>query len=220
MCSSDYIQHVQRRPVGAARRLRQPGTCCRPPPGGCRSRSGLAGAGGDGGHGVLELARRDPPRVSEPAVARVRPGAGRRRQPDLSEHTFAGLARTQALSPDGRCRVFDATANGFVRGEGCGIVVLKRLSDARRDGDQVWADDPRVGDQPGRALHRAHHPERPLAGGVAAAALRRSRVEPRQIGFLECHGTGTSLGDPVEVDAIRSVFGERGPTARGCGSGQ
>ncbi|WP_394836500.1 SDR family NAD(P)-dependent oxidoreductase [Pendulispora rubella] len=125
----------------------------------------------------------------------------------LSEHTTAALARTQAFSPDGRCKTFDASANGFVRGEGCGIVVLKRLSDAKRDGDDVLAV------VRGSAVNQDGRSTGLTAPNVLAQerllrdALERAGVDPNVVGFIECHGTGTSLGDPIETDALRAVFG-------------
>ncbi|WP_394846828.1 SDR family NAD(P)-dependent oxidoreductase [Pendulispora brunnea] len=125
----------------------------------------------------------------------------------LSEHTTAALARTQAFSPDGRCKTFDASANGFVRGEGCGMVVLKRLSDAKRDGDEVLAL------VRGSAVNQDGRSTGLTAPNVLAQeallrdALGRAGVAPDSIGFIECHGTGTSLGDPIETDALRAVFG-------------
>ncbi|MDI1475030.1 type I polyketide synthase [Polyangium sp. y55x31] len=125
----------------------------------------------------------------------------------LSERTTAAVALLQALSPEGRCKTFDASANGFVRGEGAGVVVLKRLSDAQRDGDTILAL------VRGSAVNQDGRSTGLTAPNVLAQeallrdALRNARVEPHEVGFIECHGTGTSLGDPIETDAIRSVFG-------------
>ncbi|MCK6588954.1 MAG: type I polyketide synthase, partial [Polyangiaceae bacterium] len=125
----------------------------------------------------------------------------------LSPLTMMGLSRTQALSPDGRCKTFDASANGYVRGEGCGVVVLKRLSDALRDGDPIWAcvrgswvnHD---GQSAGLTAPNVQAQEKLLR-----EALVRARVSPSDIGYIEAHGTGTPLGDPIEVDALRAVLG-------------
>ena len=131
----------------------------------------------------------------------------------LSPAMMGGLARTQAMSPDGRCRTFDAAANGFVRGEGCGIVVLKRLSAAERDGDRIWAVIR------GSAVNQDGRSTGLTAPNVLAQeallrdALRDARVEAAAIGYVEAHGTGTSLGDPIEVEALRAVLGA--PRANG-----
>jgi phthiocerol/phenolphthiocerol synthesis type-I polyketide synthase A len=113
------------------------------------------------------------------------------------------------LAPDGRCKTFDADANGYVRGEGCGVVVLKRLGDALRDGDSVLAvvrgsavnqDGPSSGQTV---------PSGPAQQALMRAALAASRLGPADIDYLEAHGTGTALGDPIELDALSQVFSER-----------
>lgn len=116
-------------------------------------------------------------------------------------------ARTGALSPDGLCRPFDARANGFTRSEGCGIVVLKRLSDALRDGDRVHAV------LHGSAVNHDGRSSGFTAPNVLAqtrlirAALADAALEPADIGLVEAHGTGTSLGDPIEVEALAEALG-------------
>ena len=126
----------------------------------------------------------------------------------LSPDSTTALWRTQALSPDGRCRTFDALANGYVRGEGCGLVVLKRLRDAQRDGDRIWAV------LRGSAINHDGRSTGLTAPNVLAqesllrAALKDAGVEPAAIGYVETHGTGTSLGDPIEVEALRAVLGK------------
>ncbi|MEU5221040.1 type I polyketide synthase, partial [Streptomyces sp. NPDC020807] len=125
----------------------------------------------------------------------------------LSPTTSLSLARTGALAPDGRCKTFDASADGFGRSEGCGIIVLKRLSDAQRDGDNVLAvvrgsavnhDGPASG---------FTVPNQRAQVSLIRSALDNAGVEPDQVGFVETHGTGTSLGDPIEVGALATVFG-------------
>ena len=131
----------------------------------------------------------------------------------LSPEVMAGLALTRALSPDGHCRTFDARANGYVRGEGCGVLVLKRLSDARRDGDRIWAVIR------GSAVNQDGRSTGLTAPNVLAQqrlireALAAAKVEPAQVDFVETHGTGTALGDPIELEALRAVLG--GPRADG-----
>ncbi|NNJ84898.1 MAG: acyltransferase domain-containing protein, partial [Gammaproteobacteria bacterium] len=127
---------------------------------------------------------------------------------NLLPETTVFCSRVQALSPDGRCKTFDAGANGFVRGEGCGVVVLKRLSDAIDDKDNVLAvirgsainhDGPSSGFTAPNGLAQEK---------LLKQALENARVTPAEVGYIEAHGTGTSLGDPIEVDALGAVFGK------------
>ncbi|NTU85277.1 MAG: type I polyketide synthase, partial [Chloroflexales bacterium] len=113
------------------------------------------------------------------------------------------------LAPDGRCKTFDASANGYVRGEGCGIVVLKRLSDALADGDTISAViRGSTSNQDGRSSGLTA-PSGSSQQAVIRQALANSRVEPAEVGYIEAHGTGTTLGDPIEIGALGAVFGQR-----------
>ncbi len=117
-------------------------------------------------------------------------------------------ANARMLSPDGQCKAFDASANGFVRGEGCGLVVLKRLSDAEADGDRIWSVI--LGsalNQDGTSTGLTVPNERAQAG-VIADALDRAGVAPSEVDYLEAHGTGTEVGDPIELNAAAAVYGE------------
>ena len=134
----------------------------------------------------------------------------------LSPASMEGLAHTQALSPDGRCRTFDAAANGYVRGEGCGLVVLKRLRDAQRDGDRIWAlIRGSATNQDGRSTGLTT-PNVLAQEALLREALASARVEAGAIGYVETHGTGTSLGDPIEVEALRAVVGLARPDGSSC----
>ena len=119
------------------------------------------------------------------------------------------LGRMQMLAPDGRCKAFDARADGFVRGEGCGILVLKRLSDAVRQGDDIRAVI--RGSAVGQDGHSAGltAPSRPAQEAVIRAALANAGLRPAEVDVIEAHGTGTALGDPIEMHALVDVFKER-----------
>lgn len=125
----------------------------------------------------------------------------------LSPEIFIALSRAHMLAPDGRCKTFDASADGFARGEGCGVIVLKRLLDAQADGDRVLAvirGSAINQDGPSSGLTA---PNGPAQEAVIRAALADAGIETSDLGYLEAHGTGTSLGDPQEMQAIGNVFG-------------
>ncbi|HVT99350.1 MAG TPA: beta-ketoacyl synthase N-terminal-like domain-containing protein, partial [Acidobacteriaceae bacterium] len=127
----------------------------------------------------------------------------------LSPEACAAFAQAGMLSPRGICAAFDENADGFVRGEGCGVVVLKRLRDAEAAGDRVLAV----------ILGSAVNQDGASSGltvpnGLAQQALmreahRRAGIEAHQVGYIETHGTGTKLGDPIEAEALGSVFSGR-----------
>ncbi|MCW5313076.1 SDR family NAD(P)-dependent oxidoreductase [Nostoc sp. KVJ3] len=125
----------------------------------------------------------------------------------ISPEFTINLSQARMLSGDGRCKTFDARANGFVRSEGCGVIILKRLSDAVTDGDNILAVIR------ASAINQDGHtsgltvPNGPSQQAVIRQALNNAGIKPDQIGYIEAHGTGTSLGDPIEVTALGAVFG-------------
>ena len=125
----------------------------------------------------------------------------------LSPAVTRSFDQAEAMSPTGRCHAFDAAADGFVRGEGCGVVVLKRLGDALRDGDRVLAVvRGSAVNQDGRSNGlMAPNPAAQMA--VLRAAYASAGVEPREVDYVEAHGTGTLLGDPIEARALGTVLG-------------
>lgn len=125
--------------------------------------------------------------------------------PDMS----VNFSRAQMLAPDGRCKSFDARANGYVRAEGCGIVVLKRLSKAIEAGDPILAlIRGSAVNQDGRSSGLTV-PNGPAQQMVIRDALKSAGLEPSHVSFVETHGTGTALGDPIEADALGGVYGDR-----------
>ncbi|MBF0160032.1 MAG: aminotransferase class I/II-fold pyridoxal phosphate-dependent enzyme [Magnetococcales bacterium] len=129
----------------------------------------------------------------------------------ISPELHIGFSRLQALSPDGRCKTFDDSANGYVRSEGCGVVVLKRLSDAQRDGDRVLALIRGSAINHDGASNGLTVPNGLAQQDVIRQALRDAAVTAAQVDYVECHGTGTSLGDPLEVLSLGEVFQGRDP---------
>ena len=118
------------------------------------------------------------------------------------------MSKAGLLSPDGRCKSFSADANGFGRGEGCGVVVLKRLSDAQRDGDRIMAVV-----RGGAVVHNGFSggitsPSGKAQSRVIRDALKDAGVAPSQVQYLEAHGTGTEFGDPMELGAAAGVYGK------------
>ena len=126
----------------------------------------------------------------------------------LSPWTTVAFSQAGMMASDGRCKTFDAAANGYVRSEGCGIVVLKRLSDALRDRDHI------LGVIRGSAVNHDGRsngltsPNGQAQKALIRRALKNAGVKPHQIGYVEAHGTGTPLGDAVEVDSLWEVIRE------------
>jgi acyl transferase domain-containing protein/surfactin synthase thioesterase subunit len=116
------------------------------------------------------------------------------------------FSQARMMSPDGRCKTFDAAANGYVRGEGCGIVILKRLSDALEDGDDIKAIIRGSAVNQDGASNGITAPNGPSQQAVIRQALNNARVKPVEISYVEAHGTGTPLGDPIEVKSLKSVL--------------
>ncbi len=129
----------------------------------------------------------------------------------ITPHISINHSRARMLAPDGRCKTFDASADGFIRSEGCGVVILRRLSDALANGETLLALIR------GSAVNQDGHtsgltvPHGPSQQAVIRQALANAGLSPGQVGYVEAHGTGTSLGDPIEVGALGAVFGPDRP---------
>ncbi|MGA5042269.1 SDR family NAD(P)-dependent oxidoreductase [Streptomyces capoamus] len=118
-----------------------------------------------------------------------------------------GFAKEGMLSPDGRCKTFAASADGYVRGEGVGMLLLKRLSDAERDGDHIHAVVRATAENHGGRAQALTAPNPNAQTELLVTAYRRAGVDPRSVGYIEAHGTGTALGDPIEINALKTAFG-------------
>ena len=122
--------------------------------------------------------------------------------------TISGC-RHNALSPEGHCKTFDASADGYVRGEGCGVVILKRLKEALASGDNIVAvirGSAINHDGPSSILTA---PNQQAQEQLLHQALKHAKIQPDEVSYIEAHGTGTSLGDPIEIGALETVFGKR-----------
>jgi amino acid adenylation domain-containing protein len=133
----------------------------------------------------------------------------------LSAANSISFSLAGMLAPDGRCRTFDADAKGYVRGEGCGMIVLKRLSDARRDNDNILAVvRGSAVNQDGRT-NGLTAPSAISQQRVIKEAMDFAKIKPEDVGYVEAHGTGTILGDPIEVQALTGAMEGR-PIEKKC----
>ncbi|MFI4954640.1 MAG: type I polyketide synthase, partial [Gammaproteobacteria bacterium] len=124
----------------------------------------------------------------------------------LSPELSINFSQAHMLAADGHCKTFDKAADGYVRGEGCGIVILKRLSDALRNKDRILAVIKGSAVNQDGASGGLTVPNGPAQEAVIRRALAQAQLEPHEIDYIETHGTGTSLGDPIEVNALTQVF--------------
>ncbi len=134
----------------------------------------------------------------------------------LTPESTVTFTKLQMMSPDGRCKTFDANADGFVRGEGVGVVILKRLSDA------LAAGDPIIAVIAGTAVNQDGNSNGITAPNglsqqlVIRQALANAKIKPEQVSYVETHGTGTKLGDPIEVEALAEVIGSAAANEMPC----
>ena len=134
----------------------------------------------------------------------------------LSPETTIVFSQARMMAPDSRCKTFDASADGYVRSEGCGMVVLKRLRDAIEDGDRVLAVIKGSAVNQDGLSNGLTAPNGPAQQAVIRQALENAQVEPAQISYIEAHGTGTELGDPIEVKSLKAVLGEKRSLDQTC----
>ena len=126
----------------------------------------------------------------------------------LSPQGSIALSKARAIAPDGRCKTFDARADGYGRGEGCGVVVLKRLKDALAAGDTIQAVVRGTAVNHDGRSSGLTAPNGPAQQALLREALHNAQLQPHEVGYIEAHGTGTPLGDPIEVGALTEVFGK------------
>lgn len=119
------------------------------------------------------------------------------------------FSRTQSFSPDGKCFTFDERANGFILGEGVGVVVLQKLSEAVKQGRRIFGVIRETCINHGGAAVGLTVPNETAQEMLIRETLERGKINPDSIDYIETHGTGTNLGDPIEVGALKSVFGQR-----------
>ena len=132
----------------------------------------------------------------------------------LTPDVTISFSHARMLARDGQCRTFDAEASGYVRGEGCAVVVLKRLRDAQTDGDRVLAViRGTAANHDGRSAGLTA-PNGPAQQAAIRAALQEANVRSGDVDYVEAHGTGTPLGDPIELQALGAVYGESRPADR------
>jgi acyl transferase domain-containing protein/enoyl-CoA hydratase/carnithine racemase/acyl carrier protein/NAD(P)-dependent dehydrogenase (short-subunit alcohol dehydrogenase family)/SAM-dependent methyltransferase len=132
---------------------------------------------------------------------------------------FVDTSKVSMLSKDGRCFTFDARANGFVPGEGVGVMLLKRLDDAMRDGDPIRAVIRGWGVNQDGKTNGIAAPNPQAQARLMRGIHDRFAIAPDSIGLIECHGTGTALGDPIEVEGLAGAFEGRGVRAASCAIG-
>jgi acyl transferase domain-containing protein len=134
----------------------------------------------------------------------------------IAPEIMVSMSKVGFMSPVGRCKTFDAQADGFVRGEGCGVVVLKRLSDAIANNDRILAViRGSTVNQDGRS-NILTAPNGPAQVALIRESLASAQIDAARIGFFETHGTGTALGDPIEVEAIIEAIGQASPGSGPC----
>ena len=137
----------------------------------------------------------------------------------LSPVSMVAHAKGLPLAPDGRCKTFDARADGYVRGEGVAAMVLKRLSDAVASGDRIWAVIRGSAVNQDGLTNGLTAPNGRAQKAVIEQALANARLSPSAVTLLEAHGTGTSLGDPIEVESLATVYGQRAGDGDSCAIG-
>ena len=126
----------------------------------------------------------------------------------LSPAAYIAFGAAGMLSSDGRCKTFDKRANGYVRGEGCGAILLKPLAAAEADGNHIYAVVKATAENHGGRVTTLTAPNATAQASLLIEAYEKAHIDPATVGYIECHGTGTVLGDPVEIQALSKAFSE------------
>ncbi len=137
----------------------------------------------------------------------------------LTPQTYIGMCAAGMLSPEGQCKTFDNGANGFVPGEGVGAIVLKRLTDAERDRDHIYGVIIGGGINQDGKTNGITAPSVNSQIELEREIYNKYHIEPESIGYVEMHGTGTKLGDPIELEALSTVYRERTNRKKYCAIG-
>jgi len=126
----------------------------------------------------------------------------------LSPAAYISFSMAGMLSGDGKCKTFDKQANGYVRGEGCGVIFLKSLAAAEADGNHIYAVIKSTAENHGGKVTTMTAPNSVAQMEVLIEAYEKGQVDPATVGYIECHGTGTPLGDPIEIQGLSKAFSE------------
>ncbi|MCY8320675.1 amino acid adenylation domain-containing protein [Bacillus inaquosorum] len=126
----------------------------------------------------------------------------------LTEEAHISYSKAGMLSKDGRCKTFSADANGYVRGEGVGMVMLKKLADAERDGNHIYGVIRGTAENHGGRANTLTSPNPKAQADLLVHAYRQAGIDPSTVTYIEAHGTGTELGDPIEINGLKAAFKE------------
>jgi len=126
----------------------------------------------------------------------------------LSPAAYISFGMAGMLSNDGKCKTFDKRADGYVRGEGSGAIVIKPLSKAEADGDHIYAVIRATSENHGGRVTTLTAPNSAAQAELLVDAYEKAEMDPGSVGYIECHGTGTGIGDPIEIQALTRAFGE------------
>ncbi|MGQ4677947.1 SDR family NAD(P)-dependent oxidoreductase [Paenibacillus polymyxa] len=137
----------------------------------------------------------------------------------LTPESYIGMSASGMLSPDGQCKTFDNSANGFVPGEGAGVLVLKRLKDAEADRDHIYGVIIGTGINQDGKTNGITAPSTNSQIELEQEIYNKYQIEPESISYVEMHGTGTKLGDPIELEALCTAFKEKTDQKKFCAIG-